>query len=66
MLPASGAYMQRRVGELSRATSRSSMTTPLSSRAHLSWREESVDGKILDICTDRFLVGGVAVQSEGM
>jgi hypothetical protein len=47
MLPASGAHMQRRVDELSRATSRSSMTTPLSSKAHLSCREESVDQKFL-------------------
>lgn len=66
MLSASGAHMQRRVDELSLATNRSLMTTALASRVRLSWREEMVDGKIFDICTDRVLVGGVAVQSEWM
>ena len=54
------------VDELSPATRWSSMTTPLSSEAHLLWREEMMDDEIVDICTGLFLVGGVANGPEWM
>jgi hypothetical protein len=42
------------------------MAIPLSSGAHLPWKEEMMDDETVDICTGLFLVGGVADGLEWM
>lgn len=45
-----------RVDKLSQATRLSSRTPPLSSGAHLPWRDELIDDETVDICTGLLLL----------